>query len=137
MRIVDNADGQRGFEILVGGGLGRTPHIAKVIREFVTYEHLLSYLEAILRVYNRYGRRDNKYKARIKIQVAEWGVPKFRDAVEAEWALNQGLGHAGDPRGGRADQDSVRAPGIRSPCPTKTPHWRGTPCPKTESLLGL
>ena len=85
IRIVENDAGERGFEILVGGGLGRTPYIAKVVRAFLPYEHLLSYLEAILRVYNRYGRRDNKYKARIKIQVAEWGVDKFRDAVEAEW----------------------------------------------------
>jgi sulfite reductase (NADPH) hemoprotein beta-component len=86
IRIVDDEAGQRGFEILVGGGLGRTPHLAQVIRPWLAYEHLLSYLEAILRVYNRYGRRDNKYKARIKIQVAEWGTEKFRDAVEAEWA---------------------------------------------------
>jgi sulfite reductase (NADPH) hemoprotein beta-component len=89
IRIVENAQGERGFEILVGGGLGRTPHIAKVVREFLPYEHLLSYLEAVLRVYNRYGRRDNKYKARIKIQVAEWGVEKFAAAVEAEWALTK------------------------------------------------
>ncbi len=85
IRIVNNGAGERGFEILVGGGLGRTPHIAKVVREFLPYEHLLSYLEAVLRVYNRYGRRDNKYKARIKIQVAEWGVEKFAAAVEEEW----------------------------------------------------
>ena len=85
IRIVENGQGERGFEILVGGGLGRTPHIAKVVREFLPYEHLLSYLEAVLRVYNRYGRRDNKYKARIKIQVAEWGVEKFAAAVEQEW----------------------------------------------------
>jgi len=85
VRIVENAAGERGFEILVGGGLGRTPHIAKVVRDFLPYEHLLSYLEAVLRVYNRYGRRDNKYKARIKIQVAEWGVEKFAAAVEQEW----------------------------------------------------
>lgn len=85
IRIVENDGGERGFEILVGGGLGRTPHIAKVVRDFLPYEHLLSYLEAILRVYNRYGRRDNKYKARIKIQVAEWGVKKFSAAVEQEW----------------------------------------------------
>ncbi len=85
IRIVDNDAGERGFEILVGGGLGRTPHIAKVVRDFLPYEHLLSYLEAVLRVYNRYGRRDNKYKARIKIQVSEWGVEKFAAAVEEEW----------------------------------------------------
>src|SRR5690606_6576467 len=56
-----------GFEIWAGGGLGRTPFVAKCVRQFLPYEDLLSYLEAILRVYNRHGRRDNKYKARIKI----------------------------------------------------------------------
>ncbi len=86
VRIVDGDDGQRGFEILVGGGLGRTPHIAKVIRRFLPYEDLLSYLESILRVYNRYGRRDNKYKARIKILVSELGIDEFRSQVEDEWA---------------------------------------------------
>ncbi|MCH9682362.1 MAG: nitrite/sulfite reductase, partial [Deltaproteobacteria bacterium] len=85
VRIVDNDEGQRGFEILVGGGLGRTPHIAKVIRQFLPYEDLLSYLESILRVYNRYGRRDNKYRARIKILVSELGIDEFRSQVEDEW----------------------------------------------------
>ncbi len=85
VRIVDNEAGQRGFEVWVGGGLGRTPHIAKVCRAFVEYEHLLSYLEAILRVYNRQGRRDNKYKARIKILVNELGIDTFRERVDAEW----------------------------------------------------
>ncbi len=88
IRVVpDPEDASRhGFEILVGGGLGRTPRIAEVCREYLPREHLLSYLEAILRVYNRYGRRDNKYKARIKILVGELGIAKFRAAVEAEWA---------------------------------------------------
>lgn len=85
VRIVDNDRGQRGFEVWVGGGLGRTPHIAKVCRGFVEYEHLLSYIEAILRVYNRRGRRDNKYKARIKILVNELGIDAFRALVDAEW----------------------------------------------------
>ncbi len=84
IRLVDH-EGERGFEILVGGGLGRTPHIAKVIRSYLPYEDLLTYLEAILRVYNRYGRRDNKYKARIKILVSELGIDEFRTQVEAEW----------------------------------------------------
>ena len=86
IRIVDNDAGQRGFEVWVGGGLGRTPHIAQVCSEFVDYPDLLSYLEAILRVYNRYGRRDNKYKARIKILVNALGIDDFRDKVDAEWA---------------------------------------------------
>src|SRR5690606_22256314 len=78
--------GEHGFEVLVGGGLGRTPRIAEVCREYLPREHLLSYLEAILRVYNRHGRRDNKFKARIKILVGALGIAKFRAQVEAEWA---------------------------------------------------
>ncbi|MEX1368021.1 MAG: nitrite/sulfite reductase [Nannocystaceae bacterium] len=85
VRIVQNAAGERGFEILVGGGMGRTPYIGKVIQEFLPYEHLLSYLESILRVYNRYGRRDNKYKARIKILVAELGIDEFKSQVDDDW----------------------------------------------------
>ncbi|MCA9656211.1 MAG: nitrite/sulfite reductase [Myxococcales bacterium] len=85
VRIVEDDAGQRSFQILAGGGMGRSPHIAPVVREHLPYEHLLSYLESILRVYNRYGRRDNKYKARIKILVAELGIDEFRSQVEAEW----------------------------------------------------
>jgi sulfite reductase (NADPH) hemoprotein beta-component len=80
-----NADGVTGFEVLVGGGLGRTPMIAKTIREFLPATDMLSYLEAILRVYNQLGRRDNKYKARIKILVHEHGIEEVRRLVEAEW----------------------------------------------------
>jgi sulfite reductase (NADPH) hemoprotein beta-component len=87
LHLKRDANGQIGFEVLVGGGLGRTPIIGKVIREFLPREHLLSYLEAILRVYNQEGRRDNIYKARIKILVKAKGTEVFRDAVEAEWAL--------------------------------------------------
>ena len=75
-----------GFRVIVGGGMGRTPAIGAVIREFLPWQHLLTYVEAILRVYNRYGRRDNMYKARIKILVKERGPEKFRQEVEAEWA---------------------------------------------------
>jgi sulfite reductase (NADPH) hemoprotein beta-component len=75
-----------GFRVLVGGGLGRTPVVGVVIREFLPWPHLLTYLEAILRVYNRHGRRDNIHKARIKILVKERGAEKFREEVEAEWA---------------------------------------------------
>ena len=75
-----------GFRILVGGGLGRTPMVGHVMRDFLPWPHLLTYLEAILRVYNRYGRRDNIHKARIKILVKERGPDKFRDEIEAEWA---------------------------------------------------
>jgi len=79
-------DNETGFKVLVGGGLGRTPMVGFVIREFLPWPHLLTYLEAILRVYNRYGRRDNIHKARVKILVRERGPEKFRDEVEAEWA---------------------------------------------------
>ncbi|WP_259782649.1 nitrite/sulfite reductase [Aestuariispira ectoiniformans] len=81
-----NDAGEVGFEVLVGGGLGRTPMIGKTIRDFVGYTDILSYLEAVLRVYNLYGRRDNKYKARIKILVHERGIEEIREKVEAEWA---------------------------------------------------
>jgi sulfite reductase (NADPH) hemoprotein beta-component len=85
LRMVKNQEGEVGFEVLVGGGLGRTPVIGTQIRPFLEKEDLLSYLEAILRVYNRLGRRDNKYKARIKITVREHGINHIRELVEAEW----------------------------------------------------
>ena len=75
-----------GFKVMVGGGLGRTPMVGFVIREFLPWPHLLTYVEAILRVYNRFGRRDNIHKARIKILVKERGPERFREEVEAEWA---------------------------------------------------
>ena len=81
-----DADGEVGFRVLVGGGLGRSPSIGFAIREFLPWRHLLTYLEAVFRIYNRYGRRDNLWKARIKILVKEMGPEKFREAVEAEWA---------------------------------------------------
>ncbi|MGH8686956.1 MAG: nitrite/sulfite reductase [Burkholderiales bacterium] len=83
-------DGEIGFRVIVGGGMGRTPIIGHVIREFLHWPHLLTYVEAILRVYNRYGRRDNIHKARIKILVKERGPEAFRDEVEAEWAQLKG-----------------------------------------------
>jgi sulfite reductase (NADPH) hemoprotein beta-component len=78
--------GEVAFNILVGGGLGRTPILGHVVREELPRQHLFTYLDAILRVYNRYGRRDNMYKARIKILVKELGLDKFRAEVDAEWA---------------------------------------------------
>ena len=75
-----------GFKVMVGGGLGRTPMVGFAIREFLPWQHLLSYVEAILRVYNRHGRRDNIHKARIKILVKERGAERFREEIEAEWA---------------------------------------------------
>ncbi|AMK77260.1 MULTISPECIES: nitrite/sulfite reductase [Methylomonas] len=83
--LVENEAGEIGFRILAGGGLGRTPIIGQTVRPFLEKQHLLSYLEAILRVYNLFGRRDNKYKARIKILVKETGLEKFTSMVEKEW----------------------------------------------------
>lgn len=85
LHLVKNDAGEIGFRVLVGGGLGRTPVIGQIIKPFLEKKHLLSYLEAILRIYNLFGRRDNKYKARIKILVRESGLEKFADLVEAEW----------------------------------------------------
>src|SRR5487761_425794 len=81
-----NDAGEIGFEVLVGGGLGRTPILAQTVRAFLPKRHLLSYLEAILRIYNQYGRRDNLYKSRIKILVQSLGIEKYRAEVEAEYA---------------------------------------------------
>ncbi len=80
-----DANGELGFEVTVGGGLGRTPMVGPTIRDFLPEKHLLSYLEAVLRVYNQIGRRDNMYKARIKILVHETGVETFTEMVEREW----------------------------------------------------
>lgn len=85
--MIRNEQGDVGFRVLVGGGLGRTPVIGQEICSFLPKQHLLTYLDAILRVYNREGRRDNKFKARIKILVKETGVDVFRDKVEKEWRL--------------------------------------------------
>ncbi|QDQ25916.1 nitrite/sulfite reductase [Chitinimonas arctica] len=86
VHVVSNEAGETGFKVIVGGGLGRTPMVGAVIRDFLPKEHLLSYFDAILRVYNRYGRRDNKYKARIKILVKAMTPAAFAAKVEAEWA---------------------------------------------------
>jgi len=83
--IKKDDNGDIGFQVLVGGGLGRTPVIGATICEFLPWQHLLTYLDAIMRIYNRFGRRDNKYKARIKILVKEIGAEAFREKVEAEW----------------------------------------------------
>ncbi|WP_291992963.1 nitrite/sulfite reductase [Candidatus Accumulibacter sp. ACC003] len=84
--LVSDERGEIGFRVFVGGGLGRTPILGKVVREFLPRRHVLSYLDAILRLYNRYGRRDNMYKARIKILVQALGSEEFSRQVEAEWA---------------------------------------------------
>ena len=86
LHLVKNAEGEVGFKVIVGGGLGRTPIIGQVIKPYLEKKHLLSYLEAILRIYNLYGRRDNKYKARIKILVKESSLAKFSALVDKEWS---------------------------------------------------
>ena len=86
LQVLKNEAGELGFQVLVGGGLGRTPIIAPVVKDFLPWQHILTYLEAVLRVYNRYGRRDNAYKARIKILVKALGVEEFSRQVEEEWA---------------------------------------------------
>jgi sulfite reductase (NADPH) hemoprotein beta-component len=88
--------GELGFEVMVGGGLGRTPYLSHTIREFLPTRHLLSYLEAILRVYNRHGRRDNIWKARIKVLVNSLGAEEFARQVEEEWAKSDPV-HADAP----------------------------------------
>ena len=85
LRIVRGPEGRNGFRVLVGGGMGRTPYVGQEIRPFLEKEHLLSYIELILRVYNLHGRRDNINKARIKILVNQLGIDKFREEVEADW----------------------------------------------------
>jgi len=94
LRVVHNEDGEVGFKVLVGGGMGRTPTIGSVIREFLPWNQIINYLEAVVRVYNAWGRRDNIYKARIKILVKAQGQTYF-DEVEAEYQriLNDGAHH--------------------------------------------
>ena len=90
LHLYHNEQGEMGFEVLVGGGLGRTPVIGKTVRKFLEPQELLSYLDAVLRVYNLNGRRDNKYKARIKILVNALGIDAFAEMVEAEWQDTKG-----------------------------------------------
>ena len=90
VQLVHGANGETGFQVWAGGGLGRTPMTGAVIGEFVPWQDLLAYLESILRVYNKYGNRDNKYKARIKILVKALGAEKYRELVEQEFAELKG-----------------------------------------------
>jgi sulfite reductase (NADPH) hemoprotein beta-component len=92
LHLVRAADGAPGFRVLVGGGLGRAPMIGQVVREFLPRAELFAYLEAILRIYNRQGRRDNIHKARIKVLVKALGIERFREQVETEW--HAGRAHA-------------------------------------------
>jgi len=86
LTVVRNEAGEIGFKFMAGGGMGRTPILGSVIRDFLPWQHLLTYTEAVMRVYNQHGRRDNKYKARIKILLKAIGVEEFTRQVEAEWA---------------------------------------------------
>ncbi|MGC0222437.1 nitrite/sulfite reductase [Pseudooceanicola nitratireducens] len=114
VRMVRNAAGEPGYEILVGGGLGRTPMIGKVIRDFLPPEDLLPYLEAIVSVYNVLGRRDNKYKARIKITVHENGLDTYRERVEARFAEIKPLFSGVDQQMLREIEDHFAAPAFRN-----------------------
>jgi len=89
LRLLKNDEGEIGFKVLVGGGLGRSPFIGKVIREFLPKDSLIRYIQAILRVYNIEGRRDNMFKARIKILLHELGIERFREKVEAEFQASE------------------------------------------------
>jgi sulfite reductase (NADPH) hemoprotein beta-component len=93
LRLVRDAAGEDGFEVYVGGGMGRTPFVAPLIRAFLPADHLVSYTEAILRVWNRHGRRDNIHKARIKILVNDLGAEEFTRQVEEEWQAILPLGN--------------------------------------------
>ncbi|RSZ57078.1 nitrite/sulfite reductase [Massilia atriviolacea] len=85
LTVVRNGDGEIGFKVMVGGGMGRTPILGSVVRDFLPWRHMLTYIEAVMRVYNSYGRRDNKYKARIKILLKAMGAEEFTRQVEEEW----------------------------------------------------
>ena len=89
LAVMKNAQGEIGFRVLVGGGLGRTPVIGTEIRDFVPWQHAITYLESIVRVYNEYGRRDNIFKARIKILVKALGIEEFKRQVEADWQFTK------------------------------------------------
>jgi len=121
VRLVSGADDALGFEVWVGGGLGRTPMTAQLLRDFLPKEHLLSYLEAILRVYNVEGRRDNLYKSRIKILVSTYGIERFRHLVEAEWAQITDAGL-------RLDQETV----ARMRSHFRPPHYTELPARSPE-----
>ncbi len=134
-------DGEMGYRILVGGGMGRTPMIAHELRDFLPRDELLPYLEAALRVYNLHGRRDNKFKARIKILVHEIGIDAYRDQVEAEFAGMDRAAVAAPAEGARPHRRLFRAAraarpgeprdaassGRRRPIPPSPPGSSATP----------
>lgn len=132
LQLVRNSAGETGFTVLVGGGLGRTPVIGEVIREFIPEKHILNYLEAILRIYNLYGRRDNKFKARIKILVKAMGVDAFREKVDAEYAQSQ------SPDNILTDQELERAKNFFTPPAYETlddfEAWAAVNAKRSESV---
>ncbi len=105
LQLVEDEAGRRGFKVWVGGGMGRLPVIAKVLREFLPREHILSYVESILRVYNLLGRRDNIHRARIKILINSLGIDRFRELVETEWRLIR----ASAPESGESELQRMQA----------------------------
>ncbi|MEM8788635.1 MAG: nitrite/sulfite reductase [Pseudomonadota bacterium] len=123
LRMVRSDTGAPGYEVTIGGGLGRTPMVGKVVRDFLPKPDLLAYLEAILQVYNLSGRRDNKYKARIKILVHETGLDELRARIEAVFARNQRLLAEVDP--------SIVA---RIEAAFAPPEWDMRPVPQTPVL---
>ncbi len=124
LRLHRNGAGEIGFEVIVGGGLGRTPFIGKTIKPFLPKRDLLSYIEAILRVYNQYGRRDNIYKARIKILVHELGAEKFAQEVEAEWVRDQGRRARARSGDGRRHRRALPLSATTRRSRTIRPSWR-------------
>ena len=113
LRMHKNEQGEIGFEVLVGGGLGRTPYIGQTIRKWLAPEHLLSYVESILRIYNMQGRRDNIHKARIKIIVNQMGIDKYRELVDAGLGVHEERRAEGSRRRNRAHQRLFRGAAIR------------------------
>ncbi|MFC3168093.1 nitrite/sulfite reductase [Paracoccus fontiphilus] len=113
LRLIQK-DGQTGFEVWVGGGLGRTPMLGKVIRDFLPEADLLAYIEAIISTYNLSGRRDNKYKARIKITVHERGLDVFKAEVEEEFANRRRDFHGADREALAIFKDRFAAPAFRN-----------------------
>ncbi len=124
LHVIRNEAGEVGLRVIVGGGMGRTPIIGHMVRDFLPWRHMLTYCEAILRVYNRYGRRDNIYKARIKILVKSLGVEEFTRQVDAEWeASKDSLATITDEEFARvaAHFDTARVPQARGSRPAICP----------------
>ena len=118
LRLHRDGCGELGFEVMVGGGLGRTPFLAQTIKPFLPTRDVLSYVEAVLRTYNQFGRRDNIYKARVKILVHDLGIEQFAGEVEAEWQGIKDGALALDPATVAAMAARFRYPAYR-----QAPRW--------------